>query len=178
MSPEWLDTTASYPRNSNADIIDSEGKPVKITLVTHAEFCGPDVYSSFSGPVTYGIIPPGTILCRYAQQAKRDSTYDTEPGRYWTPLSNLPLNEKEFRTRLALRPEWNQDGILEVAVIPPGVSGYCGTCASQPVDSYEQHWLKGGATQYFIPRNTELSGLKECIMVIPNTHMPIADAPV
>jgi hypothetical protein len=172
-----------------ASKLSNNEKPIVDTLLEeecrkHEEILASDVFGSFSGKITYDIIPPGAVLCRYAQQADQSSQHPTEPGRFWLTPIDLPLNKEELRTKPALPPTWNQDGILEVAVIPEGgVAGYWGTCASQPADpqSIGAGYLPGGITQYFIPRSINRcihisEKLKGCIMVIPETHMPIADA--
>jgi hypothetical protein len=159
------------------NLVDVKGTSVR-NSETHSEILKAGAFDSFSGKVTYGTILPGTVLCRYAQQADQNATYPTEPGRFWVDLADLSLNEKELRTNLALPPSWNQDGILEAAVIREGgVSGYWGTCASQPADpaNLGSGYLPGGVKQYIIPR-ANLPQLDGCIMVIPDTKMPIADA--
>jgi hypothetical protein len=172
----FAEETARFPGNPEPMVVFANNSICNAE--EEQEMSQQGVYDSFSGDVIYDIILPGTILCRYAQQAPRGALYPTEPGRFWVRLRSLSLNEGELRVTLALPPSWNQDGILEVAVVPEGgIGGYHGTCASQHTDpsNLASSYLPGGVEQYFIPR-VNLGRFDGCIMVIANTKMPISDA--
>jgi uncharacterized Zn-binding protein involved in type VI secretion len=85
-------------------------------------------------PVT---IPPNTTLYRVIDPSSNPN------GSYWAP--DLPPSLDAWRQSLAVKPEWNSDGLLAVAQTgPDGLKAWMGPAASQGD-------LLGGATQLFVP---------------------------
>lgn len=146
--------------------------------------------ASFSGAVEYGPVPPGTVLVRFVQQGSR------EPGRFWVELKDSPLTLAGLRSGLAVCPDWNQNGSLEILIVPSDaeVCSYTGQTAAQKlaIDKYEpiapppsnskkgppaSYYLKGGVKQHFIDGQWLQTGakavsLKSCILVIKKTEIP------
>jgi hypothetical protein len=134
-----------------------------------AEFCRLEnrPFATLDG---YRILEPGTVLVRCAQRGSQ------EPGRWWADLRDLALRVDDVRNRLAVRPEWNQNGLMEVLVVPSEVpvAAFIGAVAAQALaecDLAPDDWeaaglpataigraqpipegafLTGGAVQYYL----------------------------
>jgi hypothetical protein len=166
-----------------------DGKKVPVPTQDHRIFIQ-RAAETFSGDVSYGRVPPGTVLVRYCQMGS------VEPGQFWSELDDIALILNDIRHGLAVAPEWNQDGFLEMLVVPEDIplSSYLGKAATQilistegeggkkyvpegKADSPGNFFLAGGTKQHFIPRE-ELQGekpqqraLQGCILVIPETGL-------
>jgi hypothetical protein len=57
---------------------------------------------------------PGEVLVRCSQNGSR------EPGSWWVLVDNMPLSIADVRNRIAVLPNWNQNGSLEFFVVPEG----------------------------------------------------------
>ncbi len=84
-------------------------------------------------------LPPNTTLYRVIDD-------DSNPaGSYWAP--SLPADEDTWRANNAVKPEWNSDGKVAVATVPPtGLKAWMGPASSQGKFS-------GGGTQLYVPPN-------------------------
>jgi hypothetical protein len=165
-----------------------DGKKVAFDKNDHDAFVD-RAAGTFSGDVVFGKIPPGTVLVRYCQKES------IEPGQFWSELDDIALILNDIRQGLAVAPEWNQDGFLEMLVVPEDIplESYSGKAASQKLSSGMDpnivqyyfadspdpgnFWLAGGTKQHFIPREA-LQGpdpyqeaLRRCIMVVPETGL-------
>lgn len=89
-------------------------------------------------------VPPNTTLYRVIDDNSNPS------GSYWTP--SLPADEDTWRSDCAVKPEWNDDGKVAVAVVPPeGLKAWMGPASSQGS-------LDGGGSQLYVPPNTVAPG--------------------
>ncbi len=89
-------------------------------------------------------VPPNTPLYRVIDDTSNPA------GGYWTP--NLPVSEDAWRSDCAVKPEWNDDGKVAVAVVPPeGLKAWMGPASSQGN-------LGGGGTQLYVPPGAVVPG--------------------
>lgn len=85
-------------------------------------------------------LPANTPLYRVIDDNSNQS------GSYWAP--DLPADEDTWRSSCAVKQEWNSDGKVAVATVPPGgLKAWMGPASSQGPHP-------GGGTQIYVPPGT------------------------